>query len=124
MSPHMNDETTCKKTPKDPTSEGSTMTITDFKKLLVEHLTSEKKTIENNINNNLKHKQHELEQLEGESKHKRRKMCKQRYKMNNNKHGRKFATNRTKKVNTYCKDCSNKHPLCLPCFNQIHTNIE
>lgn len=97
------------------------MTITNFKKSLVKYLTKEKNPTENN---NKRKRNHTMEQFEGDTKHKRRRMCKECYATNSNEHVRKFATNRTKKVDTYCKDCPNKPPLYLLCFNQIHTNIE
>lgn len=32
--------------------------------------------------------------------------------------GRKYATNKTKKVDTYCKNCPEEPHLCLECFNE------
>ncbi|KAJ8912402.1 hypothetical protein NQ315_013468 [Exocentrus adspersus] len=96
--------------------------ITDFKKDVIRHLASageEEITVQEEPEPK-KRRIHSLKKKEGESKHKTRRCCKGCYKKNNDQHGRKYATNRTLKVDTYCDDCEQKPFLCLTCFNQIH----
>lgn len=104
---------------------GLNITITDFKKSVVKHLasSSESDNTEQNIQRK-RRRQHTFAQHEEGNMHKRRKMCKNCYKKNSNEHGRSYATNRTKKVDTYCMDCNNKPSLCLECFNSIHVTNE
>lgn len=45
-------------------------------------------------------------------------------KRNSNEHGRLYATNPTKKVDTYCMDCNNKPSLCLECFNSTYSRCK
>lgn len=96
------------------------MSVTDFKKEIVKHLVTynETTTVPRRVSNN----HHQLEQKADGSKHQRRKICKNWYKKNSEQHGRQYAMNRTKKVDTFCKSCDKEPFLCIGCFNELHTN--
>lgn len=99
---------------------GDNMSVTDFKKQIVKHL------IRNNQDVTAPRQipqpiiQHVIEIKTEGSKHQRRKMCKNCYKKNSEEHGRQYAMNKTKKVDTFCKSCTNEPFLCIPCFNELH----
>lgn len=102
---------------------GSNIKITQFKKEVIRYLVNsvENENIDKGNEPPTKRRRiHTLKRKDGESKHKTRRCCKHCYKKNNELHGRKYATNRTLKVDTYCDDCEGKPFLCLTCFNEIH----
>lgn len=100
------------------------ISITDFKKAVVKHLAFYSRENENNPPRmDTAHRSLTLHQIqirtEG-TKHQRRKMCKECYRKNSSQYGRKQATNRTRKFDTYCDTCVGNPTLCIPCFNDIH----
>lgn len=101
------------------------MSITDFKKEVIKHLAkSKEKTLDVATQTaaatpSRKRPHHELARKIGDS-HKVRKLCKGCYKKNKERDGRKYATNKTKKVDTYCKNCAGEPHYCLNCFNEEH----
>lgn len=66
-----------------------------------------------------KKRRHELKRKPGSMRSIRR-FCKLYYEKNSKQLGRTRAKNCTKKVATYCADCSGSLFLCLPCFNVTH----
>lgn len=101
----------------------SNIKITQFKKEVIKYLVrsdENEKIDEGNEQPAKRRRIHSLKRKEGENKHKIRRCCKHCYKKNNELHGRKYATNRTLKVDTYCDDCEGKPFYCLPCFNETH----
>lgn len=103
---------------------GEVISVTDFKKQVIKHLVSSEDTTdltEPEQQTTTKPKSsHELEAVSQGNKHKRRKICKNCYKKNSVQEGRKYAMNKTKKVDTFCKSCDNQPFLCLTCFNELH----
>lgn len=62
---------------------------------------------------------HELKTKPGNARNVRR-FCKACYEKNSKQLGRVSAKNCTKKVVTYCADCTGSPFLCLRCFNETH----
>lgn len=65
---------------------------------------------------------HEIKKMPGKARTARRfyKIC---YEKNSKKLCKTTAKNCTKKVVTYCEDCTDSPFLCLECFNTIHRNM-
>ncbi|CAK9816530.1 PiggyBac transposable element-derived protein 4 [Anthophora quadrimaculata] len=64
-------------------------------------------------------KKHFLSSYQGSAR-KMRKRCKECYKRLTNLKVTQYATNKTKKVMTFCSSCPNKPTLCLTCFKKLH----
>lgn len=96
------------------------ISIVEFRKLLVGHLTSEKdEEVEDKRSKRLKH---ELKRKEGKVSSTRR-FCVSCYKESVKKWGSKLAKNKFHKVSTFCDQCVNKPHFCLPCFDKEHRHI-
>ncbi|KAL2717491.1 hypothetical protein V1478_013191 [Vespula squamosa] len=65
---------------------------------------------------------HEIQRRNGNAQQIRRR-CKKCYEENVKKFGREFAKNHTKRVTTFCGNCTNNPYYCLPCFNTVHRNM-
>ncbi|XP_017757975.1 PREDICTED: piggyBac transposable element-derived protein 4-like [Eufriesea mexicana] len=64
-------------------------------------------------------KKHFLSTYQGPAR-KMRKRCKECYKRLTNLKGTRYATNKTKRIMTFCNSCPDKPPLCLKCFKKLH----
>ena len=95
---------------------GQKMSITMFRKKLIDTLVQEKEEeqVDTRVN-----PQHHLKKKEG-SAHKIRKYCTECYQYNARMLGPKTAKNVTPKVTTFCNECTRKPHLCLSCFNKLH----
>ena len=95
---------------------GQKMSITMFRKKLIDTLVQEKEEeqVDTRVN-----PQHHLKKKEG-SAHKIRKYCTECYQYNARMLGPKTAKNVTPKVTNFCNECTRKPPLCLSCFNKLH----
>ncbi|KAF7414956.1 hypothetical protein HZH68_003445 [Vespula germanica] len=100
------------------------ISILEFRQKLVTQLTAHL----NDINTSSPRTQlnvrrhHEIQSKNGNARQTRRR-CKKCYEENVKKFGREFAKNRTKKVTTYCGNCTSNPYYCLPCFNTVHRNM-
>lgn len=65
---------------------------------------------------------HEIQRKNGNARQTRRR-CKRCYEENVKKFGREFAKNRTKRVTTFCGNCTSNPYYCLPCFNTVHRDM-
>lgn len=97
------------------------ISITDFRMKLVMYLVkcSDDEYCTSPSNYVQKKPRHELKRKSGSMRSIRR-FCKLCYEKNSKQLGRTRAKNTTKKVATYCADCSDSPFLCLPCFNVTH----
>lgn len=100
----------------------SKISIVEFRKSLVEYLTSSFAPQENEhreLDSRPKRLKHELKTKSGKVRNTRR-FCIQCYKDMVQQFGRKVAKNKAKKVNTYCTQCEAEPHMCLPCYNKLH----
>ncbi|KAJ8943230.1 hypothetical protein NQ314_009803 [Rhamnusium bicolor] len=103
---------------------GNKNKIVEFRKKIIQYLcskTEEARQVQTN-ENQVRKRRHELTLVEG-AKHTVRKYCKQCYTNISEQGERKNAKNKTKKVNTMCKDCEGQPFFCLDCFNKIHKAV-
>lgn len=101
------------------------ISIVEFRKLLVEYLTSSYDTQQNEpipLDPRPKRLKHELKTKSGKVRNTRR-FCVQCYKNMVQQFGRKLAKNKAKKVNTYCAQCDGEPHICLSCFNKYHRYV-
>ncbi|XP_047345311.1 piggyBac transposable element-derived protein 4-like [Vespa velutina] len=100
------------------------ISILEFRQKLVKQLTEHL----NNTDTSLPRMQltirrhHEIQSKNGSARQTRRR-CKRCYEENVKKFGREFAKNRTKKVTTFCGNCTSNPYYCLPCFNTVHRDL-
>ncbi|KAI4501629.1 hypothetical protein M0802_003506 [Mischocyttarus mexicanus] len=62
---------------------------------------------------------HILQSYEGSARESR-KRCKECYKKISKEKGRDYATKKTTRVRTFCRQCKGQPALCLKCFNKLH----
>lgn len=101
------------------------MSILEFQQKLVTQLTSRKGDTDNASLPRPQitiRKHHEIQRKNGSARQIRRR-CKKCYEDNAKEFGRLYAKNRTKKVTTYCGNCTDNPHYCLPCFNMVHRDM-
>ena len=64
-------------------------------------------------------KEHTLQEADGQKKN-TRKRCRGCYEKISQSEGYKVATNKARRVSTFCNECDGQPHLCIPCFNEKH----